>query len=254
MTSHMNMPQQCLYHDASFIQGVELKFHQIMYPLVVVMALLLATVQFTDAFRHIASSKSLCSGTTLKMAGFGKQAQSVSKEVAVDGDTKCACGSDAKYSECCGKFHPEGSVNADTPEALVRARFSAFVYMKIGYLLQSTHPESKDYCLEEEVVGSKRTRRQIWKKQLEARAGELDFSSLSFGEGGEELSATGDVATLKLTLDRKPKASMKWDKCAETITCKKGEDGGWMYLAGRTEVTEENNPKPKQVKITNKKR
>ena len=189
------------------------------------------------------------------MAGFGKKVETASKELEVDASSKCACGSDKAYSECCGRFHPEGAANADTPDALVRARFSAFVYMKIGYLLQSTHPESKDYCLEEEVVGSKRTKRQIWKKQLEARASELDFANLSFDNGSEELNATGDVANLKLSLDRKPKASMKWDKCAETITCKKSVDGnGWMYLAGRTEVTEENNPKQKQVKITNKKR
>lgn len=224
-------------------------------PSVSILALLVIfTVQVIDAFRHVAKSKPVCRGMSLKMAGFGKQTQTASKEVAVDGNAKCACGSGSTYSDCCGVFHLESSGNADSPEALVRARFSAFVYMKIGYLLQSTHPESKDYCLEEEVVGSKRTRRQIWKKQLEARAGELDFSNLSFGEGGAEFNAIGDVATLKLTLDRKPKTSMKWDKCAETITCKKSEDGGWMYLAGKTEVTEENNPKPKQVKITNKKK
>ena len=227
---------------------------QYLWLLLVAIFFLTSTVQLTDAFARVPGSKSLYREMSLGMAGFGKKVQTISKEVTVEGNAKCACGSDVSYSECCGRFHPENAANADTPEALVRARFSAFVYMKIGYLLQSTHPESKDYCLEEEVVGSKRTKRQIWKKQLEARAGELDFSNLIFAEGGEELNATGDVATLKLTLDRKPKASMKWDKCTETITCKRSENGGWMYLAGRTEVTEENNPRPKQVKITNKKK
>ncbi len=202
----------------------------------------------------ITNGQTAAAASRLYMAGFGKKEAAVSTEHVVDGSSQCLCGSGSVYSDCCGKYHAEGAPNPTTPEALVRARFSAFVYMKIGYLLRSTHPESKDYCLEEEVVGSKRTKRQIWKKQLEARAGELDFSELNFSGGGEEVSATGDTAKLTLTLKRKPKASTKWDVCAESITCKKAEDGGWMYLQGKTEVTEENNIKPKQVKITNKKR
>lgn len=105
------------------------------------------------------------------------------------------------------------------------------------------------------MVGSKRTKRQIWKKQLEARAGELDFANLTFqDDGGVEMSQTGETAVVSLSLDRKPKSSKKYDKCVEKITCKKATDGGWMYMSGRTEVTEENNPRPKQVKITNKKK
>ena len=174
--------------------------------LVLVFASLL--LHCADSFFHSANKlhlrllQSPPKSTELHMAGFGKKVETASKELEVDASSKCACGSDKAYSECCGRFHPEGAANADTPDALVRARFSAFVYMKIGYLLQSTHPESKDYCLEEEVVGSKRTKRQIWKKQLEARASELDFANLSFDDGSEELNATGDVANLKLSLDR----------------------------------------------------
>ena len=104
------------------------------------------------------------------------------------------------------------------------------------------------------MVGSKRTKRTIWKKQLEARAGELDFDNLTFEDDGLEMSDTGETAVLKLSLDRKPKSSKKYDKCVEKITCKKAEDGGWMYLSGKTEVTEQNNPTQKVMKITSKKK
>ena len=71
---------------------------------------------------------------------------------------------------------------------------------------------------------------------------------------GIEMSQTGETAVVAISLDRKPKVSKKYDKCLEKITCKRATDGGWMYISGRTEVTEDNNPKPKQVKITNKKK
>lgn len=93
----------------------------------------------------------------------------------------------------------------ETPEKLVRARFSAFIYMKIPYLLDSTHPESKDYCQDEEVVGSKRTKKQIWSKQLESRAADMDFANLKF----EGESVQDDGVQVSIVLDRKPKSSTK---------------------------------------------
>nr|MDP2192016.1 YchJ family protein [Rhodoferax sp.] len=62
--------------------------------------------------------------------------------------TPCPCGSDQPYAACCGRFHQ--SLNADlaqrmdapTPEALMRSRYSAYVLGRIDYLLATWHPST----------------------------------------------------------------------------------------------------------------
>ena len=58
----------------------------------------------------------------------------------------CACGSGSNYSECCQPLH-DGAA-ADTAEALMRSRFSAFVIGLDAYLLASWHPQTRPLELE----------------------------------------------------------------------------------------------------------
>jgi len=53
----------------------------------------------------------------------------------------CPCGSGKDYEACCGPLH-RGLREADTPEAVMRARYSAFVKEEIGYLERSYHPST----------------------------------------------------------------------------------------------------------------
>lgn len=60
---------------------------------------------------------------------------------AVDTLTPCPCGNDAGYARCCGRLH-EGAL-ADTAEALMRSRYSAYVLKREDYLLASWHPSTR---------------------------------------------------------------------------------------------------------------
>jgi SEC-C motif-containing protein len=64
--------------------------------------------------------------------------------------TTCPCDSGQTYAECCGPWHAglnEG-VNAPTPEALMRSRYSAYVLGLIDYLLATWHPSTSPGELE----------------------------------------------------------------------------------------------------------
>ncbi|RTE86924.1 MULTISPECIES: YchJ family protein [Gammaproteobacteria] len=53
----------------------------------------------------------------------------------------CPCGSNHNYEGCCERLHL-GEV-AQTPEQLMRSRYSAFVVGNVNYLLQTWHPSTR---------------------------------------------------------------------------------------------------------------
>jgi SEC-C motif-containing protein len=53
----------------------------------------------------------------------------------------CPCGSEKRLSDCCGRLL--AGEPADTAEALMRSRYSAYVLGNADYLLQSWHPSSR---------------------------------------------------------------------------------------------------------------
>ena len=57
----------------------------------------------------------------------------------------CPCGSGLAYAACCEPLH-EGA-QAETAEALMRSRFSAFALGLEGYLLSSWHPSTRPASL-----------------------------------------------------------------------------------------------------------
>ena len=60
---------------------------------------------------------------------------------AVDTLTPCPCGNAAGYAHCCGPLH--AGVPADSAEALMRSRYSAYVLKREEYLLASWHPSTR---------------------------------------------------------------------------------------------------------------
>lgn len=214
----------------------------------------------------------------LKMAGFGKAASQPQTIIREPLETDpCACGSSKPYSNCCKKYHSDTSIPME-PEDLVRARFSAFIYSKISFLLESTHPDSKYYEVDEESLGSKRTKRQIWFKQMQARADEMDFGNLNFlkpsnvddklktflqekGYFDNDNSTTAtatintysdDMTSVLIALDRKPKSAVKFDKVLEKINVKKAANGGYLYIGAVTEMLDQKNPQSQKVHVTYK--
>lgn len=55
---------------------------------------------------------------------------------------ECPCGSGFLYTECCEPLH--NGAKADSAEAVMRARYSAYALEQIHYLEKSTHPDCRD--------------------------------------------------------------------------------------------------------------
>ena len=56
-------------------------------------------------------------------------------------DNSCPCGSSLSYGECCRRYHQ--GIPAKAPDALMRARYTAFALGKTDYLLQTWHPSTR---------------------------------------------------------------------------------------------------------------
>lgn len=61
--------------------------------------------------------------------------------------SRCACGSGLTRGECCGPILC-GAETAETAQALMRSRYSAFMESNSAYLLESWHPDSRPDRLE----------------------------------------------------------------------------------------------------------
>jgi len=55
---------------------------------------------------------------------------------------KCPCGSGADYKSCCAQYIKNG-IKAPTAEALMRARYSAYVEKEIDFILDTHDPATK---------------------------------------------------------------------------------------------------------------
>lgn len=55
----------------------------------------------------------------------------------------CCCGSGSEFDQCCGAIL-SGTRKAESAEALMRARYAAFVTKQIDFLHQSLHPEHRE--------------------------------------------------------------------------------------------------------------
>ncbi|GHF29446.1 SEC-C motif-containing protein [Deinococcus metalli] len=58
----------------------------------------------------------------------------------------CPCGSGRSYANCCGPAH-DGTRPAATPEALMRARYSAYALRNEAFVLATWHPETRPAAL-----------------------------------------------------------------------------------------------------------
>lgn len=57
--------------------------------------------------------------------------------------SECACGSGLDYSACCQPYI-EGTAQAGTAEALLRARYTAHAVTAVDYIIDTTHPDSRN--------------------------------------------------------------------------------------------------------------
>ena len=62
----------------------------------------------------------------------------------------CPCKSGKNYADCCEKII-NGTVKAETPEALMRARYSAYATGAIDFIIDSTHSSQRENNDREEI-------------------------------------------------------------------------------------------------------
>lgn len=60
----------------------------------------------------------------------------------MDQTNQCPCGSDLPFEMCC-KPLLGGERNAQTAEALMRSRYTAYTRAQVDYILATTHPERR---------------------------------------------------------------------------------------------------------------
>ncbi len=92
----------------------------------------------------------------------------------------CLCGSEKDLSKCCGPLL-DGEESADTPEALMRSRYSAFALKKIDYILETTDPQTRlkfDMKSNQEwAETSKFLKLEILKTNFEGNKGMVEFKA-----------------------------------------------------------------------------
>ncbi len=63
----------------------------------------------------------------------------------------CPCKSKLNYAACCQPFH-HGKAQPDTAEQLMRARYSAYFFRRVDYLVDTTHPDTREKGLRKELA------------------------------------------------------------------------------------------------------
>lgn len=62
----------------------------------------------------------------------------------------CPCKSRLNYAICCMPFH-YGKAKPETAEQLMRSRYSAYFFRRVDYLVDTTHPDTRDPKLKAEL-------------------------------------------------------------------------------------------------------
>lgn len=142
--------------------------------------------------------------------------------------TACPCGSGGAYDDCCGRLHNGGGASEGaTPEAIVRARFSAYVKNLPEYIVSSTHPDSKDLKRREDPKeGAAQLLKDATSTMKTVAFQRLSLQKTAVGKGKDEQFVTYEV-TYK-PAGKKKKGGSK--NIAERSRYVKTEAGEWKYM------------------------
>lgn len=188
-----------------------------------------------------------------KPKGFGKPAAAPAQPAK---GSECPCGTGLAYATCCGLFHAQPG-SEPSPEAVLRARFSAYVLGSeagLDYLVATTHPRSRDFVLrgvEGNVEAPSAEALAAAAAQLRLDAGNtsrnIAFKKLSITKsekGGNELEAwvTYRATYIDRTADKPRFKQARWrdvdqtSSLAERSRFLQSSDGSWRYF-GATPLT-----------------
>lgn len=93
----------------------------------------------------------------------------------------CPCGSGQPYAGCCGRWHGGPlHLQAPTPQALMRSRYSAYVLGLHDYLLATWHPSTRPATLEPPPPGLRWLGLEVRAERLlDATHGTVEFVARS---------------------------------------------------------------------------
>ena len=127
--------------------------------------------------------------------------------------SNCPCGSGKAYAECC-KPIISGDAKAETAEALMRARYSAYVKEEVDFLLNSLHPDG--------AGGVDRESTKAWAQNAKWHG--LEILDTAAGSAKDE---TGEVEFVaKYTMQDEPQRHHERGMF-------KRHNGQWKYLDGK---------------------
>ena len=133
----------------------------------------------------------------------------------------CPCGSEREYRACCQPLI-EGQQEAETAEALMRARYSAYVKTAVDFIIDSTHTSQRDKYTAEGI--RKWSRNSEWQELQILRT-----------EGGRAEDDDGLVEFVARYVEKdKP---VRHHEIAQF----RREDGGWRFFDGEA-------PKPQTIR------
>lgn len=125
----------------------------------------------------------------------------------------CPCKSGKNYADCCEKII-NGTVKAETPEALMRARYSAYAKGAIDFIIDSTHSSQRENNDREEI--------RRWSQNSQ-----WDGLEIIRTENGGADDDSGIVEFIARYHDRG--ISMEHHEVAEF----RREDGDWYFYDGQ---------------------
>ena len=128
-------------------------------------------------------------------------------------NTPCPCGSGAKLKRCCRPLH-QGAAAA-SPEALMRARFTAYAIGAIDFILSTTHPGGPHFEADEGA----------WRASVRSFCASTEFQRLEVLEASES-GGLGEVA-FRVTLAQGGEDA----SFGERSTFRK-EGARWLYHSG----------------------
>ena len=128
-------------------------------------------------------------------------------------ESSCPCKSSARYADCCMPFH-YGRAKPETAEQLMRSRYSAYFFRLIDYLVDTTHPDTREPGLKEELD---RTVHEVnW----------CNLTIVSSSKGGKHDKVGKVEFVAKYFLEAQPSTLRENSRF-------KRFKGAWKYLAGK---------------------
>ena len=142
----------------------------------------------------------------------------------------CPCGVEEKsYANCCHPYHVKKK-SPESPMRVLQSRYSAFVYRLIGYIIDTTHPSSRDY----------RNDKISWAKDLNKNGmfDSIEFISLNILKC-EETGQTDSYIDFQVTLREKNEQQQQQSAEPPPLRIqerskfiKNNASGSWLYASG----------------------